>query len=70
MQEQIMGQLVQMLQERTGLDAEKAQQVAQVVAEFAQQHAGELAQMALQQQGGGEGGIQGALGSIGKMFGQ
>lgn len=53
MQEQIFGQLVQVLQDRAGLDPGKAQQVAQVVAEFAQQHAGELVGMAT---GGGEGG--------------
>ena len=35
MQEQILGQLAQVLQERVGLDAEKAQQTAQVVLEFA-----------------------------------
>lgn len=68
MQEQIMAQLVQLLQDRVGLDAEKAQQVTQVVAEFAQQHAGELVQLAASQ--AGEGGIQNALGGLGKMFGR
>jgi hypothetical protein len=74
MQEQLMGQLVQVLQDRVGLDAEKAQQAAQVVAEFAQQHAGELVQLAT---GGGEGGgLQGLLGNenvqgaLGKLFGR
>jgi hypothetical protein len=71
MQEQILGQLAQQLQERVGLDAEKAQQAAQVVMEFAQQHAGELAQLMMSQGGeGGAGGVQGALGGLGKMFGR
>ena len=70
MQEQILGQLAQQLQERVGLDAEKAQQAAQVVMEFAQQHAGELAQLLMSQGGQGGEGIQGALGGLGKMFGR
>ena len=53
MQEQMLNQLVQALQDRAGLDPEKAQQVAQVVTDFAQQHAGELIGMAT---GGGQGG--------------
>ncbi|HEX5502367.1 MAG TPA: hypothetical protein VFW96_07065 [Thermomicrobiales bacterium] len=65
MQEQIMNQLVQVLQERAGLDQQKAQQVAQVVSDFAQQHADELGQLAMQQMGG-EGGVMGKLGG---MFG-
>ena len=68
MQEQIVGQLVQVLQERAGLDAEKAQQVAQVVIDFAQQHAGELLQLGMAE--GGEGGVQGMLGNVGKLFGR
>jgi hypothetical protein len=68
MQEQILGQLAQVLQDRAGIDPEQAQQVAQIVAEFAQQHAGELAQLALSQ--GGEGGIQGVLGGLRNLFGR
>lgn len=60
-----MNQLVQVLQERAGLDQQKAQQVAQVVSDFAQQHADELGQLAMQQMGG-EGGVMGKLGG---MFG-
>jgi hypothetical protein len=62
-QEQIWNQLVQVLQERAGLDQQKAQQVAQVVADFAQQHAGELGRLAMQQMGG-EGGVMGMLGGM------
>ena len=58
MQEQLLGQLVQLLQDRAGLDPEKAQQVAQVVTDFAQQHAGELIGMAT---GGGQGAGGGIL---------
>ena len=64
MQEQLMNQLVQQLQERAHLDPEKAQQVAQVVSDFAQQHLPELIQSF-----GGEGGAQGALGKMGAMLG-
>lgn len=72
MQEKILGQLVQVLQDRAGLDAEKAQQVAQVVADFAQQHAGELMGMVTGGGGSGEGGggllsnenVQGMLGKL------
>jgi hypothetical protein len=64
MQEQLMNQLVQQLQERAHLDPEKAQQVAQVASDFAQQHLPELIQSF-----GGEGGAQGALGKMGGMFG-
>ena len=65
MQEQLLGQLVQMLQERAGLDPEKATQVANVVIEFAQQHSGELLKMATE--GGNAGDL---LGQVGKLFGQ
>lgn len=68
MQEQIVAQLVQVLQERTGLDPEKAKQVANVVIEFAQQHAGELLTLATAE--GGEGGVQGMLGNVGKLLGR
>ena len=72
MQEQMLGQLVQTLQERAGLDAEKAQQVAQIVTDFAQQHAGELMGMVTGGGDGGEGGggllsnenVQGMLGKL------
>lgn len=71
MQEQILSQLKQVLQDRAGLDPEKAQQVAQVVADFAQQHAGELMGM-VTGGGSGEGGggvlnnenVQGMLGKL------
>ncbi len=62
MQEQLVSQLTQTLQERAGLDAEKAQQVTQVVIDFAQQHAGELVQMATSEQG------KGLLGGLGGLF--
>ncbi len=65
MQEQILSQLTQVLQERAGLDQEKATQVANVVAEFAQQHAGELIKMATE--GGNAGDL---LGQVGKLFGR
>lgn len=65
MQEQLVNQLAQLLQERAGLDAEKAQQVTQVVIEFAQQHAGELIQMAAGEQGQG---MLGNLGGLGGLF--
>jgi hypothetical protein len=65
MQEQVFGQLVQALQDRAGLDAAKAEQVAQVVADFAQQHAGDLLRMATGGGGGeGGGGMQDILGKI------
>ena len=64
MQEQIWGQLVQVLQDKAGLDAEKAQQVAQVVSDFAQEHAGDLVKMA------SEGGSGGVMGQVGKLFGR
>ncbi len=64
MQEQILGQLVQVLQEKTGLDQEKATQVANVVIEFAQQHSDELIKMVT------EGGAGGVLGQVGKLFGR
>ncbi|HEY8597749.1 MAG TPA: hypothetical protein VIL85_04920 [Thermomicrobiales bacterium] len=74
MQEQVLGQLVQTLQDRAGLDAEKAQQVAQVVADFAQQHAGELMGM-VTGGGGGEGGggilsSENVQGMLGKLMGR
>ena len=65
MQEQLMNQLVQQLQERANLDPEKARQVAQVVADFAQQHLPEL----MQSFGSDEGGVQGMLGKMGGMLG-
>ena len=65
MQEQIVGQLVQVLQERAGLDQEKATQVASVVLEFLQQHSGEILKMATE--GGGAGDL---MGQVGKLFGR
>jgi hypothetical protein len=65
MQEQLLNQLIQALQQRVGLDQEKATQAANVVAEFAQQHAGELIKMATE--GGGAGDI---MGQVGKLFGR
>lgn len=62
MQEQLFGQLVQVLQERAGLDPEKATQIANVVAEFARQHLPELAQLATSQ---GSGGV---IEGLGKLF--
>ena len=53
MREQVLGRLVRVLQERVGLDAAQAEQVAQGVADFVQQHAGELLKMAT-----GDGGVQ------------
>ena len=76
MQEQILGQLVQSLQDRAGLDPEKAQQVAQVVTDFAQQHAGELMGMVTGRGGGGGEGGGGILssenvqGMLGKLMGR
>lgn len=64
MQEQLWNQLVQTLQEKANLSPEQAQQVAQVVSDFAQQHSGDLIQMATE--GSGEG-VQSA---IGKLFGR
>ena len=64
MQEQVLGQLVQVLHEKAGLDQEKATQVANVVIEFAQQHSDELIKMVT------EGGAGGMLGQVGKLFGQ
>lgn len=68
MQEQLLGQLVQVLQERANLDPEKASQVAQVVMEFAQQHLPELAQMVTGGEGG-SGGLGDMLGGLGGMLG-
>jgi hypothetical protein len=68
-QEQIWNQFVQVLQERANLDPEKAQQVAQVAMDFAQQHLPELAQLAMGGRGG-EGGQGGdLLGGLGNLFG-
>lgn len=72
MQEQILGQLQQVLQDHAGLDAAKAEQVAKVVADFAQQHSGELLRMVTGGGGTAEGdnsvlggeGVQDALGKI------
>ena len=64
MQEQLKNQLIQQLQQRVGLDQEKATQAANVVAEFVQQHAGEMVQMAT------EGGAGGVMDQAGKMFGR
>ena len=67
MQEQLWNQFVQVLQERANLDPEKAQQVAQVAMDFAQQHLPELAQLTM---GGGEGSQGGGLlGGLGNLFG-
>jgi hypothetical protein len=65
MQEQIVGQLVQQLQERAGLDQEKATQVAGVVFEFLQQHSGEILKMVAAGGGGGD-----IMGQVGKLFGR
>ncbi|CAA9583022.1 MAG: hypothetical protein AVDCRST_MAG18-3427 [uncultured Thermomicrobiales bacterium] len=72
MQEQLWGQLVQTLQDRAGLDPEKAQQVAQVVADFAQQHAGDLLGMATGGGQGGQGGLsaENVQGMLGKLMGR
>lgn len=70
MQEQIFGQLVQVLQDRAGLDPGKAQQVAQVVAEFAQQHAGELVGMATGGEGGGMLNNENVQNVLGKFMGR
>ena len=67
MQEQLWNQFVQVLQERANLDPEKAQQVAQVAMDFAQQHLPELAQLAMGSGEGGQGG--GLLGGLGNLFG-
>lgn len=65
MQEQIIGQLVQVLQERVGLDQEKATQAATVVFEFLQQHSGEVLKAVTE--GGGAGDV---MGQVGKLFGR
>ena len=67
MQEQLFGQLVQVLQERAGLDQGKAEHVAKVVADFAQQHSGDLLKMAT---GGGESGGGGVADLLGKFTGR
>ena len=67
MQEQLVGQLVQSLQERANLDPGKAQEVAQVVLDFAQQHLPELAQLVTGGEGGGN--LLGNLGNLGNLFG-
>ena len=64
MNEQIMGQLVQVLQDRAGLDQAKATQVATVVTEFMQQHSGELMKMVT------EGNAGSIMGQAGKLFGR
>ncbi len=63
MQEQLFGQLVQTLEERAGLDAEKATEVANIVAEFAQQHLPDLIKVASSE------GMGGVLGGLGGLFG-
>ncbi|MGN6759247.1 MAG: hypothetical protein ACTHMJ_23000 [Thermomicrobiales bacterium] len=63
MQEQLWNQLVQTLQEKANLSPDQANQVAQVVSDFAQQHIGDLLKLGAEQ--GGEGGM---LGNIGGMF--
>ncbi len=65
MQEQIVGQLVQQLQERAGLDQEKATQVANVVLEFLQQHSGDILKMVTEGGAGGD-----LMGQVGKLFGR
>ena len=67
MQEQIVGQLVQVLQERVGLDQEKATQAATVVLEFLQQHSGEILKMVTEGGGGGGGDL---MGQVGKLLGR
>ena len=69
MQEQLWNQFVQVLQERANLDPEKAQQVAQVAMDFAQQHLPELAQMAMGSGGGEAGQGSNLLGGLGNLFG-
>ncbi|HEU5328114.1 MAG: hypothetical protein ACTHNK_01265 [Thermomicrobiales bacterium] len=63
MQEQLWNQLVQTLQEKANLSPDQANQVAQVVSDFAQQHIGDLLKLGAEQGGGG-----GMLGNIGGMF--
>ena len=65
MQEQVLNQLLQVVQQRVGLDQEKATQAANAAAEFARQHAVELIKMATE--GGGAGDI---MGQAGKLFGR
>ena len=60
-QQEIYDQLVRVLQERAGLDPQKATQVADLVGEFAQQHLSEI--LAAFVPGGG------ALGGLGRLFG-
>lgn len=63
-QEQLWAELVRTLQERAGLDPQQAEQVANVVGEFAQQHAADLVKVAA-----GEG-VGGLLGGLGGLFGR
>ena len=62
MQEQLWNQLVQTLHDKASLSPEQAQQVAQVVSDFAQQHLGDLLKLGAEQ--GGAGGMLGGLGSM------
>jgi hypothetical protein len=63
MQEQLWNQLVQTLQEKANLSPDQANQVAQVVSDFAQQHLGDLLKL-----GAEEGGAGGMLGGLGGML--
>jgi hypothetical protein len=62
----LQAQFIQVLQERAGLDQSTAERVAQVAAEFAQQHSGELisqhAPEPFKSMAGGGGGPGGLLG--------
>jgi hypothetical protein len=51
--EQLRDQFVQVLQQRCGLSADQANQVAQVALQFANDHKQELIQLAAAQGGGG-----------------
>ena len=55
MQEQLWNQLVQTLQEKANLSPDQANQVAQVVSDFAQQHGAQQRQQHSQNSSGGAG---------------
>jgi hypothetical protein len=62
-QQRIYDQLVQTLQERAGLDAQKAGQVADIVGEFAQQNLSDILRAFV------PGGAGKLLGGLGGLFG-